>query len=245
MRIAIVDDDADDRRWLARQVEQMLARRSMEGAVRLFDSGESFLAAARQERFELAFLDIYMDGLDGIAAAKELRTFDPDCVLVFSTYSRDHALEGFQVRAAQYLVKPYQAEELERLERLFDSLSRLLPAPEKYMELRSERRDVRVRLRDILWAEHFQHQMHVHTANGREISTRLTFREFSAQLASDPRFFVCGRGLLVNLDHAADFDGAVFQLFDGTRLPVSRDLAPAARTAFGDRLFQLERGIGP
>lgn len=242
MRIAIVDDNADDRRWLARRVERLLARRSMEGTTRLFDSGESFLAAARQERFELVFLDIYMDGLDGIATAKELRTFDPDCVLVFSTSSRDHALEGFQVRAAQYLVKPYQEEEQERLERLFDSLNRLLPAPEKYVELRSERRDVRVRLGDILWADHFQHQMHIHTIKGREISTRLTFREFSAQLASDPRFFVCGRGLLVNLDHAADFVGAVFLLSDGTRLPVSRDLAPAAKAAFADWLFRSDRG---
>ncbi len=242
MRIAIVDDNADDRRWLARRVERLLARRSMEGAAHLFESGESFLAAARQERFELAFLDIYMDGLDGVSTAKELRAFDRDCVLVFSTSSRDHALEGFQVRAAQYLVKPYGAEELARLERLFDDLLRLLPAPEKYVELRSERRDIRVRLRDILWAEHFQHQMHIHTAKGKEISTRLTFREFSAQLTSDPRFFVCGRGLMVNLDHAADFDGTQFLLADGTRLPVSRDLAPAAKAAFADRLFRSDRG---
>lgn len=244
MRIAIVDDNADDRRWLARQIAELLERRELEGSVSRFASGEEFLAAARQTRFELAFLDIYMDGLDGVAAARELRSFDPDCVLVFSTSSRDHALEGFQVRAAQYLVKPYQAEELERLEQLFDGLTRLLPAPEKYVELRSERRDVRVRLGDILWADHFQHQMHIHTIKGREISTRLTFREFSTQLASDPRFFVCGRGLLVNLDHAADFDGTVFLLSDGTRLPVTRDLAPAARTAFADRLFRLERGKG-
>lgn len=245
MRIAIADDNAADCRWLARRVEQLLARRNMEGTVLSFESGESFLAAARRERFDLVFLDIYMDGLDGVTAAKELRTFDPDCVLVFSTSSRDHALEGFQVRAAQYLVKPYQAEELARLELLFDDLLRLLPAPEKYVELRSERRDIRVRLRNILWAEHFQHQVHIHTAEGKEVSTRLTFREFSAQLAADPRFFVCGRGLLVNLDHAVDFDGAVFLLADGTRLPVSRDLASAARTAFADRLFQLERGREP
>lgn len=239
MRIAIVDDNAGDRRWLSRQVEELLARRKMEGTAFCFETGGAFLAAARQERFDLLFLDIYMDGLDGVSTARELRAFDRDCVLVFSTSSRDHALEGFQLRAAQYLVKPYQARELELL---FDDLARLLPEQERYVALRSGRRDIRVRLRSILWAEHFQHQVHVHTTAGREVSTRLTFREFSERLASDPRFFVCGRGLLVNLDHAADFDGAVFLLSDGTRLPVSRDLVPAAKAAFADRLFQLERG---
>lgn len=237
MRIAIVDDNGEDLRWLADQLESLLARRKIEGALFPFASGADFLAAARKEPFTLAFLDIYMSGLDGVAAAKELRSFDPDCLLVFSTSSADHALDGYRVQAVQYLVKPWSTGELERL---FDQLARLLPSPEKYVELRSGRQTVRVRLRDILWAEHFQHQICVHTAGGREIATRLTFGEFSALLAPDPRFFVCGRGLLVNLDHAADFDGSVFLLGDGTSLPVTRELSAPARSAFGDRLFQRE-----
>lgn len=238
MRIAIVDDNEADRRWLAERLAGVLARQRLEGKIFPFSNGEAFLSAAREEHFDLAFLDIYMSGLDGVAAARELRAFDPDCLLVFSTSSPDHALEGYQVQAAQYLVKPWDGSELDRL---FDRLVRLLPAPEKYVELRSGRQTVRVRLRDILWAEHFQHQVCVHTIGGREISTRLTFREFSALLAPDSRFFVCGRGLLVNLDCAADFDGSVFLLSDGTRLPVTRDLAASARNAFGDHLFQRER----
>ena len=239
MRIAIVDDDAADRRWLAEQLEALLIRRRLEGKVFLFAGGESFLTSARSEKFDLAFLDIYLAGLDGVAAAQSLRTFDPDCLLVFSTASPDHALEGYRVQAAQYLVKPWGEEELERL---FDQLARLLPAAEKYVELRTGRRTVRVLLRDILWAEHFQHQICVHTAGGREVSTRLTFGEFSSLLAEDSRFFVCGRGLLVNLDHAADLDGSVFLLDDGTSLPITRDLIPSARGAFGDRLFRSGRG---
>ena len=242
MRIAVVDDNAEDRRWLAEQLESLLARRRMAGTILPFASGEAFLTAAGQESFDLAFLDIYMAGLDGVTAARELRAFDPDCLLVFSTSSPDHALEGYRVQAVQYLVKPWETEELERL---FNQLARLLPMPEKYVELHSERQTVRVRLRDILWAEHFQHRIRVHTAGGREIATRLTFGEFSALLAPDPRFFVCGRGLLVNLDCAADFDGSVFLLNDGTRLPVTRDLAASARRAFGDRLFQQERRTSP
>ena len=74
------------------------------------------------------------------------------------------------------------------------------------------------------------------------LSTRLAFGEFAARLAQDPRFFVCGRGLLANLDHAADFDGRDFHLKDGVRLPVSRDLTGAARNTFGERMFHIRRG---
>lgn len=240
MRVAVVDDNAADRLWLAGELKSLLARRRLEGTVAAFACGEDFLAAARRGRFDLAFLDIYMEGLEGVETARRLREFDPDCFLVFSTSSPDHALEGYRVRAVQYLVKPYTAAELEEL---FRQLDRLLPAPERYVELRSGRQSVRVRLVDILWAEHFQHQIHIHTAGSEVLSTRLTFGEFTALLASDSRFFVCGRGLLVNLDCAADFDGRNFHLSDGTRLPVSRDLAGSARNAFGDWVFRRRGAV--
>ena len=239
MRVAVVDDHAGDRAWLTEELKALLQRRRLEGTVTAFDRGGAFLEAARRERFTLAFLDIYMEPMDGVETARALRAFDPDCLLVFSTSSADHALEGYRVQAVQYLVKPYHTAELERL---FVQLDRLLPAPERYVELRAERRTVRVRLRDILWAEHFQHQVRLHIPKGETLSTRLTFGAFTKLLAGDSRFFVCGRGLLVNLDHAADFDGRDFRLTDGTRLPVSRDLASAARSAFGDHLFHSGGG---
>lgn len=241
MRIAVVDDVAADRLWLAGELEALLARRGLRGTVTALASGESFLEAAQQERFQLVFLDIYMEGLGGVETARRLRQFDPDCLLVFSTSSPDHALEGYRVQAVQYLVKPYDTAELEGL---FGQLDRLLPAQERYVGLRTGRQTVRLRLGDILWAEHYQHQVQVHTAGGEVLSTRLTFGEFAALLAPDPRFFVCGRGLLVNLDHAADFDGKDFHLSDGVCLPVSRNLAGAARSAFGDHIFHVRRGAG-
>ena len=75
---------------LARQLRQ----RGTEAELLEFDSGEAFLAAEEAQRFTAAFLDIYMDGLSGMDAAKELRKTDADCLLVFTTTSTDHALEG-------------------------------------------------------------------------------------------------------------------------------------------------------
>ena len=141
MRVAVVDDCAADRLWLAGELEGLLARRRLEGTVTVFSGGGSFLAAARREPFHLVFLDIYMEEPGGLETAERLRAFDPDCLLVFSTFSPDHALAGYRVRAVQYLVKPYTAAELEGL---FRQLDRLLPAPEKYVELRAGRQTVQI-----------------------------------------------------------------------------------------------------
>ena len=53
-----------------------------------------------------------MNDSNGIDTAKELRRSDTDCLLIFTTTSTDHALEGFQVRALHYLVKPYSENDI-------------------------------------------------------------------------------------------------------------------------------------
>ena len=112
MRIAIVDDLAAERALLKDRLEQQLHRRNVQADILEYESSEKFLEAARKAPFTAAFLDIYMNGMTGMEAAKELRKTDTDCLLVFTTTSTDHALEGFQVRALHYLVKPFTEEDI-------------------------------------------------------------------------------------------------------------------------------------
>ncbi len=233
MRIAIVDDIASERDHLKAMLDTQLTRLSLDAGVFPFASGADFLSAAVKERFDLVFLDIYMDNENGVDTAEALRHFDMDCLIVFTTTSTDHALDGFRVRAFHYLVKPYTDEDLAAL---FDEIVKRLPETDRYIEVDTAGGVVRLRLREILYAEHYQHRIHIHRADGQETVTRRTFRDFAAGLA-DGRFFLCSRGVLVNLEHAGDFDGTDFILKNGKRIPVSRDLAKAARQAFGDFLF--------
>ena len=237
MRIAIVDDLAAERALLKDRLEQQLHRRNVQADILEYESGETFLEAARKEPFTAAFLDIYMNGMTGMEAAKELRKTDTDCLLVFTTTSTDHALEGFQVRALHYLVKPFAEGEIDALT---DELLARIPQPEKFMELRVEGGEIRLRYRDIIRAEHFAHVIYVHTTAGKTLATRQSFKAFTAPLKEDPRFFVCGRGVIVNLEHAEDFEDAAFRMEDGSRVFVSQELQKSARQSFMEYL--LERG---
>lgn len=233
MRIAVVDDIASEREHLKAKLVIQFARLFLDAKISDFASGAEFLSAAENKRFDLVFLDIYMQNENGVDTAKALRRFDTDCLLVFTTSSTDHALDGFRVRAFHYLVKPYTDADLTAL---FDEIIKRLPAWERYIEVNATGGRVRLRFQEILYAEHYQHQIHIYRTNGQEIVTRQTFREFSSSL-TDERFFLCSRGALVNLEHAEDFDGTNFILKNGKRIPVSRDLAKSARLAFGDFLF--------
>lgn len=235
MRIAIVDDLAKERLELKERLNTLIQNHRLAAELSEFDSGTAFLEAAGQNPFQVVFLDIYMDTVDGIQTAEQLRTFDRNCLLIFTTTSTDHALDGFRVRALHYLVKPYSEEELSRL---FEEILQRLPAPAKYITIKTGRENVRLRLSDILYAEHYQHVIHIYLSNGKTLLTRMTFSSFTAQLASEECFFLCNRGVLVNMEYAADFDGTAFLLKNGVSVPVSRDNAKKARHAFGDYLFR-------
>lgn len=237
MNIAIVDDIASERALLRGRLERQLSKRNIQPSLLEYESGKAFLSACENTQFAVLFLDIFMDGVNGIETAKQFRKTDPHCLLIFTTTSTDHALDGFGVRAMQYLVKPYTEDAISDLA---DEILARIPSPEKYLSLKLNGAEVPVPFSSFVYAEHFSHMIHIHTTQAAVLTVRQSFRDFTAPLKMDPRFFLCSRGIVVNLEHAADFDGTVFLLDDGSRVPVSRNLIRSARQAFMKFLFEKE-----
>ena len=136
-----------------------------------------------------------------------------------------------------YLVKPSTEEDLDQL--IEEILSRI-PKPERYIDVKVSGSDIRLRYKDIVYAEHFSHMIHIHTIAKKTLITRQSFKEFIASLKEDPRFFICNRGIVVNLEHAIDFEDTFFVMEEESRVFVSRELLKNARRIFME--FLLQRG---
>lgn len=238
MRIAIVDDIAQERALLRARLEEALMKHGVQVELVEFENGEAFLQAASQQPFAVVFLDIFMGGANGVEIAKKLREFDKDCMIAFSTTSTDYALEGFRVRATQYLVKPYTQKDIDDL---LDEILPRLPKSDDSISLRVNGGDVQLCLKDMVYAEHFSHLIHVVTSFGRTLVTRQSLAAFMEPLKEDGRFFQCSRGVVVNMEHALDFDGTMFVLDNGDSIQVSREQRKAAQQAFMDFLFHQRR----
>ena len=220
MKIAIVDDISDERTLLRNRLESQFSRRNVHTDIFEYENGETFLTSAKECPFTVVFLDIYMNGANGIDIAKELRRSDTDCLLIFTTTSTDHALEGFQVSA------------------LADEILSRIPDSGKYIDVKVNGSNIQIPFQKIIYAEHFSHMIHIHTADERELVTRQSFDSFITSLKMDARFYQCNRGVVINLEHAVDFDGSGFCLDNGSNVPVSRKLLKNARQTFMDFLFQ-------
>lgn len=220
MRIAIVDDIKEERAvlygWLSNQLSKGIFL-----VISLSLNQEKNFWRQQKRPFTVVFLDIYMNGANGIEIARELRMSDSDCFLIFTTTSTDHALEGFRVRALHYLVKPYNEKEISTL--LDEILSRI-PDSGKYIDVKVNGSNIQIPFKNIIYAEHFSHMIHIHTTGGKEMLTRQSFEAFTASLKMDSRFYSCNRGIVINLEHAVDFDGSMFLMDDDNNIPVSRKL---------------------
>lgn len=150
LRIAICDDEQSAREALFLQLDKMLDEET-EQIVYEFSSGESAVRWLQKHRGEvdLLFLDVEMDGMNGMETAESIRRFDQDIILVFVTGYADYVFDGYRVGALDYLMKPVDPE------KLYDALARirrlLFQDREKLYTLKNTDGTYRFRIRDILY----------------------------------------------------------------------------------------------
>ena len=78
-----------------------------------FSGCEEALEFAKENPVDIAFLDINMRGMGGLALAEKIVSVCPDCKIVFCTGYEDYAIAAFKLHASGYLMKPVSAEDVQ------------------------------------------------------------------------------------------------------------------------------------
>lgn len=216
IRICIVEDDERDMRLLRDALERFASECGIAADIVAFRDGAEII-----ERYpahtDIVFLDIEMDGLDGLSAAHALRARDEEVLIFFVTNMIQFALEGYTVNASAYIVKPLRYP-------LFSShmqraLQTLEHRRERFVTLRSGREQVFVNSNKITHVETSQKRSLVHTeSNSIPCSEALQ----SIEKKLDPsQFFRVHASFLVNLAYV-DTVTPKDVIVRGTTIPVSK-----------------------
>ncbi|MDE5907683.1 MAG: LytTR family DNA-binding domain-containing protein [Lachnospiraceae bacterium] len=106
LQIAICDDEQFYREKIQRLLENYLKEHELSYEIRLFLSGEEFLSKSKNSvKYDIVFMDINMEELDGIQTAMQMRAFHSDTYLVLITAFINYVLEGYKVNAVRYIMK--------------------------------------------------------------------------------------------------------------------------------------------
>lgn len=216
LSIAVCDDDMLDNCNIIKMVKMIMEARRIPCLIRQFISGQELLAAS--ESFDIIFLDILMQELNGLQTAEYLRKQGKHSILIFITSSRDYVFDAYDVEAFQYLLKPVNDKKLKRV--LEQALSKIEPQVKDFIMISRERQKQKIILDDVWYFEGRGRQIYIHRKEGT-IAWYEQISELEEQL-KDKSFFRCHKSYLVNLKYVEGYNRQEAVLENGERIMIAK-----------------------
>ena len=215
-KIAVCDDSDADRQYVLNMVERWAVSAGHVVHTDNFSSAENFLFHYVEESdYDILLLDIEMGAMDGVTMAKRLRGNNDTVQIIFITGYSDYILEGYEVAALHYLMKPVKEEKLcSVLDRAVEKISK----NEKVLNFEIGGEMIRVPIYQIRYADVFGNYVTIHAAS--DVTVKMTLGELEKQL--DERFYRAGRSCVVNLTQVSRVTKTEIKLMDGTVISLPR-----------------------
>ena len=226
LKIAICDDLQTDRALLRTNISVFLDSKGIITEFDEYSCGEDLLNSDN-ERYHLIFIDVFMDGLNGVDTAKKMVQNNNSSKIVFCTTSPDFAVDSYEVYAFNYLLKPVSRERLNTVLERFVSTFNMVQS----IEVNVGRNTEKIAVTDIIWVESARKKCVFHTRHG-EIEVIAKFSDIFDSLA-EYDFIKPIRYAIVSLKEISNIRNDI-TLSNGEVISVSRDMRDLVKKTFAD-----------
>lgn len=229
LQIAICDDEKFYRDKLKQLLDAYLKIHQLDYTISLFLSGKDFLKQKENMvKYDIIFMDINMDEIDGIETAKQIRAFQSETNIVLVTAFINYVLEGYKVNAIRYLMKDTLQTALP--ECMDAILKKLQPKQILFPFLEGEKK---LYIDNILYVESRKHKSHFICLEEKTVCYQIYSKldEIEKQL-SDYGFLRIHKSYLVNGRHIQKISNYLVYLDVGDQLPVPRLKYQAVKEAY-------------
>lgn len=219
MNIAICDDDKVLCSSLETQLWKLGKKHNVSMNISVFFDGQTFWNAIQQNNdFDLIFLDILMDNMNGITVGQAIRNVlgDEECKIVYISVYDEYAMDLFAIRPMDFLIKPINEEKLEAIWELYNKLHHNESKYFCYLENGNQKYIVYQR---ILYFRADNRKVEIHTTDGDVIKFYDKISEVRKQTESS-KFVQISRSELVNYQAIDEYKVDEILLRNGERLPI-------------------------
>src|SRR5690554_603408 len=221
--IAICDNESIYLDFYESKLNEIAHKLNLNLDITRFSSGESLLFYLEDQlnKFDLIYLDIVMDGINGIDNAMKIRQLNQFVKIVFLTSSKEFVYHAFDAHASNYLIKDLHDN---KFDDVFMKVFNEIRDDPRQIALTIDNKDGHfiVPIKDVAYFESFQRIMICHKANKATIKYYYKMKDLSQELAAN-NFVLVHRSFLVNMSYILKLTKTDVYLKNGGVLPVSRN----------------------
>ncbi len=232
VQVAIVEDSPNDAKCLEGYIARYAQDNQLEIRTTIYPRASSFLNSYHSQ-YDLILQDIELPDMNGVDVARKIRAKDPSVVLMFVTNLAQYAIQGYEVDALDYVLKPvtYLSFRL-KFQR---ALIRCQREQQQFITIQSNYSVLRISASDLKYVEIYQHQIVYHTTTG-DIPAYGILSKIEAGLPNQG-FFRCSNSYIVNFRYVDCIDGMEV-VIGNTHIPISRtkkrEFLAAYHSFYGD-----------
>lgn len=215
--IAIVEDDKNAAEKVKHFTEKFFTEQNTEFSIDNFYDGEEFLTKFKND-YSLVLLDIEMPHINGMETARRLRSMNSDSIIVFITNLTQYAINGYEVNATGYLLKPVSY--LQFKQTMLRVTNKLTSNKGVRLTLNVDRGIKVVSSNEIIYIETVAHGLVFHCHN-EDVFTRKTLKDVEL-LLEEVGFVRCNHCYIVNLKFVVNVGKDSLTVIGDTELAISR-----------------------
>lgn len=201
IRIGIIEDDPQYVEQFTGYIKKYAEESGEKFDIKIFSDGID-LVSDYNASYDILFMDIQMKLLDGMSTAKSIRKMDKDVIIIFVTNLPQFAIQGYEVEAMNYVLKPVNFFAFSQ--ELLHAIKKLKSKTTFYLNIMQESKMIRLDVSRIFYIESQGHTILYHTEDGT-FSNRDTLKNQEQKLTGK-YFSRCNNCYLVNLRHVEKVD---------------------------------------
>ena len=216
IKIAICEDEKEQQDLLKTHINQIFKDLPIKYSLYTFNSGEELLKNY-PKNIDIFLIDIQLNEINGMDTARKIRETDNKAEIIFITSLIEYALEGYEVRAYRYLIKPVKYDDLKT--HILNCIKEI-DIKNKHIIIKKQGNRIKLDISEITYIEVQKENITIHTLN-QIYETKGTMNNIEKEINCS-RFYRCHKSFLVNLEHIKSIKQYIAVLENGEEVPISR-----------------------
>ena len=218
LKIAVIDDLQSDIDTVISMTKRFIeGGANVTADIKPYSSGESFLHEYAKGMFHAVFLDICMEGMNGIELSRRIRAIDDSIAIIFMSTTTEFVFETFEATPFGYLVKPFTFEQFSAvMKKTVNHFSKVT----RSINIKIPRSELSVDTDSIFSVVSSGHTTKVNTTSGEQINSTEKYEFFKTNLLTEPNFLECNRGIIINLDCVLTIKNTEVVMHNSTLYPL-------------------------